>query len=96
MRQAHQQRMKWVGTRNQDLLSANQRTVITKMLKAFSFIIFLRTFIILSVVANTMSRVNVFGDMCLWTGKPVTKYHEHQHCCLSNSHTFSNRKKKTC
>ena len=119
------------------------------MLKAFSFIIFLRTFIILSVVANTMSRVNVFGDMCLWTGreiyfslalmtnneltatykslnlnsitvmirvepflkvgwrgrgggnvkqnpasKPVPKYHEHQHCCLSNSRTFSNRKKK--
>ena len=149
MRQAHQQRMKWVGTRNQDLLSANQRTVITKMLKVFSFIIFLCTFIILSVVANTMSRVNVFGDMCLWTGreiyfsfalmtnneltaphkslnlnsitvmirvgpflrvgwrgrgggnvkqnpasKPVPKYHEHQNCCLSNSHTFSNRKKK--
>ena len=65
MRQARQQRMKWVGTRNQDLLSANQRTVITKMLKAFSFIIFLCTFIILSVVANTISRVNVFVDMCL-------------------------------
>ena len=63
MREAHQQRIKWVGTRNQDLLLANQRTVITKMLKVFSFIIFLCTFIILSVVANTMSRVNVFGDM---------------------------------